>query len=137
MPQYNNGEYLYLCYKFFDNEVYKKLEVNLIYQKNIVDVINIYSTFTMFILKLDNPNVKHFLNGDYHKYDKQSKMKIVNFFNPANATINYKDIYNRIVNVLNNDANKIRELELKLDITLPENMNFESKPLIKNETCTM
>lgn len=136
-PQYNNGEYLYLCYKFFNNDVYKKLELNLMEQKNIVDIINIDSTFTMFILKLNNPNLKHFLNGDYHKYDKQSKLKIVNFFNPTNNTINYKDIYSRVVNVLNNDKNKIQELELKLDINLPDNMNFESKPLLEDETCRM
>jgi hypothetical protein len=137
-PQYSNGEFLFLCYKFIDNATYKKLETELISQKNFVEIIEPDKTYTIFVFEIDKKYhfiVDQFLQGKYHNFHKSVKDQILAFYDIKNNKVKYyAPMYNRISGVLSNNKADREKLEIKLKIDLPPDMNWESKPSINEES---
>ena len=138
-PQYSNGNFLFLCYKFMNLSGYKKMETEIIQQSNFVEIIEPNKNFTVFVLEINNrfkDTVNQFINGQYNLFHKDVKDKILSFYDIRNngGAETYLRTYIRIKDVLYNSKEEIARLEKKLDIRLPEGMCIESKPLTNEET---
>jgi hypothetical protein len=137
-PQYSNGNFLFLCYKFQDTERYKKLEQQLIKQPNFIDAFEFNSALTVFIMEFNikySYIVQQFTEGKYHEFHPSVKKEILSFFNPSLNNNNLYNSYHEHLNdVLSFDVAAKLKLETELNYMLPEGMNFESKPLKQDET---
>ncbi len=136
-PGYAKGNYLFLCYKFIDNEAYKKLETEIMVQKNFIEVIE-NGCFTIFVMELDKKYhyiVEQFINGEYHKFHSDVKNKIISFYDIRNnANIEaYIPIFNKVTEALSNAKSARDRVEKNLRINLPTDMNWLSKPSLINE----
>jgi hypothetical protein len=136
-PELSNNKFLFLKYRFFDNDVYKKMESLLTQQKNFVLLDDSEKNFTTFVLDIGeeySDAVSKFLAGLYHFIREKDSDRILTFFTHARNGKDYAALYTSIHQVLNRDKKKVEQIERYLDIKLPEGMGIESKPIINNET---
>ena len=136
-PQYSDNKHLFLCYKFLDNDTHKKLEAELIKQKNYIETIEPNTTFTIFVMEIPEKwrfATNQIIKGRYHYLDSYEKGKILEFFSPVRSGNAYQLLYNRLSKVLWREEDEVRQLERKLAMSIPKHISIESKLIIKDET---
>ena len=136
-PELSNNKFLFLKYRFFNNDIYKKMESLITQQKNFVLLDDSEKNFTTFVLDISEEHtdtINKFLIGSYHTIREKDCHKILNFFTHVKNGREYSTLYTSIQQVLNKDAKKVIQMENFLDVKLPEGIGIESKPIINNET---
>lgn len=136
-PLLSNNKYLFIKYRFYDIPTYKIFESSILKQKNFVLTDDSEKGFTTFVLDIGeefNSTVDLFNLGKYHVFKEEHDTRILNFFIPSKNGREYGGIYNQIKQCLTKDINKIKQLESKLGMELPEGIGLDSKPEIIKET---
>lgn len=135
-PEYNDCNFLFLCYKFINDDNYKKLEKEIINQKNFVATLEPSTSFTIFVMELDkkyNETISLFLEGKHHNFKPEVKSKITEFYSVV-SNKNYNRLLYWVKSVMNRDKLEVVKFEEKFGCKLPSNMSIESKPDINLET---
>ena len=136
-PEMSNGKFLFLKYRFFDNDQYKKLEDIIINQNNFVLIDDSEKGFTTFALDIGekfNITMHHFLSGKYHMFSPECEDRILRFLSPITSGKSYTRLHHEVKQVLKRDEGKIKQLEKALGMELPEGIGLDSKPKRINET---
>lgn len=137
-PQYSNGKYLFVCYKFIQNSTYKQMETLLTNNINFIEVIEADYSKTVFVFEIPYKykySVNQIINGDYHLLDGEIKNKIITFFSPVeNSNKEYKQLYEQTKRIFERNDVEVKRLEKSLGCNLPTHIGVESKPDITNET---
>lgn len=138
-PEYSDMNHLFICYKFEDNDMYKRMEQELMVDLNYVDIKEPNTELTIFIYeipKMYHFTVNQFFLGEYHNFDPPYKTQILDFFNPTKSSSpeNYTQLYKNRKEAFERNKQVVKKLEANLAIELPEHIGIESRPLIKEET---
>lgn len=136
-PKLSDDKYLFLKYRFYDRPEYKLFESIILKQKNFIFADDSEKGFTTFVLDIGeefSSTVDLFKLGKYHVFKEPYDNKILNFFIPTKSGKRYKGLFTQIKQILTRDINKVKQLENKLGMELPEGMGLESKPSLKSET---
>lgn len=127
-PQYNDNKHLFIVYKFFNHEGFKKFETTLQNHKNIVDTIDISVDKVLYIFEMPIEYlecINLFLKGSYLKFPDNSKIKIFQFYADCKSEL--------ALEVLKDSAARRKELSIKLGYDIPKDIPTMSKPNIEEE----
>lgn len=127
--QENSGEYLYLWYRYIDEDEYKSLETRLMENPNFVNKYDITTETTLFKLKIPTiflEGVKLITEGKYSKISNEFKRIILQFYGIG------KD--SEIGNILYRHPNAVKALEEEFRVRLDKDMDVFRKMNKQDET---
>ena len=138
-PQYSENNHIFLTYKFYDIEGYKKIETFIATRDGYVETLEPNSTFSLFVFEIPTKYkeaVTLILEGKYHKLSDEVKNKILSFYNSPKQLKegDIVEVKHNLFNAFTIDKQKKLKFENYLSVKIPEDVSLISKPVISNET---
>jgi len=125
---YNDGNHLFVEYRFFDTEFFYEMEKRLTSLPGYIKSIQPNRNFTVYIFKIPElfeKDIKLFLKGKYSSISTTAKARIILFHK-----VKVKDY---IAQILSRDKDLRKKMELEFDCEIPDNIDLLTKPNIEDE----
>lgn len=129
LEEFNDGNHLFLIYRFFNLDSFRDLEEILKKSDNFVKTYEPNRYFTCFIMEIPimfQQDVKKILKGKYSTISSTAKSKIISFHEAH--------IESEISHILYRKPELKKKLETYLDCYIPEHIELCSKPDLDVET---
>ena len=133
-PEFNNGKYLFVVYRFFNHSFYKEFEKELSTQSNLVKTVDFCEDKVLFIFEIPKEyleTVELFKEGKYSKFSQDAKSLIIAYSAQA---YKYPPLLEDLTGVLWKHKTRREKLEKELGVTLPKDSELASKINYENET---
>lgn len=120
--------FIYLVYKFSEDDKYLELEEHLTTHKQFREIIDPNPDTVVFKFEIPSrywQDVNLIMEGKYSNITPKTKVEIYKFHNLDKKSKTYRTLYN---------INHLREeLESELECYIPEDIDLISKPIFNNE----
>ena len=107
-PEFNNGKYLFVVYRFFNHSFYKEFEKELSTQSNLVKTVELFK------------------EGKYLSFPTKVNKILTKFYNNSNEE--------QTLLIINNSESKRLDMENLLNCKIPIDIPLCSKPRLEEET---
>jgi hypothetical protein len=125
---YNNGEYIFLKYRFFISDYYYEFEKFLTSLPTFIKSVQEDKDFTIYIFTIPEQfkkDVRLIMKGKYSHISSTAKSKIIMFHRCK--------VFDPIPQILNKDPKLKAMMEEELDCIIPNNVDLLDKPNVELE----
>lgn len=128
-PEFNNGKYLFVVYRFFNHSFYKEFEKELSTQSNLVKTVDFCEDKVLFIFEIPKEYlevVELFKQGKYLSFPTKVNKILIKFYNNSNEE--------QTLLIINNSESRRLDMENMLNCKIPIDIPLCSKPRLEEET---